>query len=460
MKSSKLATWLLLSGLLAGSVPGMAARQQHGKTTAKKTTAHTTTKKTTHTTAKGSKATATKSRKGKTSTGSTFTPPNRIQQDAALAPFFAALQLKDQVISVLHLGDSHIQAGFFPAAVATRLQKDFGNAGRGWVFPFTLASTNGPSDYRWNSARIWDTQRIVDRSLSEAPGPGGIEITTRQNNISLQFDGKDGDAMDNTVKKATLLYWGGADATVVAGGAEVAVQQVPVPGESLKLTDATLTFNNAVNSFSANWLTQPGTNFHFYGALLQNGHPGILYSAIGINGAMYQHYNDNSSTLVSQMMILQPQLIIISLGTNEAYGAVSTSGMLASIDRTVTTIKEQNPNAAVLLTTPAASSVATRKAYRHKQGKRYVTWYKVSYHPNANVVVMRNAILQYAREHQLAAWDFYEQNRGMTAAFSGGWAADHIHFNVRGYTLQGSLLYDAIHSAYVHYSETHKQTAQ
>lgn len=460
MKSSKLATWLLLCGLLAGGMPGFAARQQHGKTTAKQTTSHTTAKKTTPASAHAGKAGAAKGHKAKTGTSSSFAPPNRIQQPEALAPFFDALQLKDQVVSVLHLGDSHIQAGFFPAAVATRLQRNFGNAGRGWVFPFNLAGTNGPSDYRWSSARIWDSQRIVDRNLNEAPGPGGIELTTRQNNISLRFEGKDGDAMDNTVKKATLLYWGSPDATVVAGGAEVATQQVPLPGDALKLTDATVTFDTPVTSFSANWVTPSNTNFHFYGALLQNGHPGILYSAIGINGAMYQHYNDNSSTLVAQMMVLQPQLIIISLGTNEAYGAVSTSSMLAGIDRTVTIIKEQNPNAVLLLTTPAASSIATRRAYRHKQGKRYVTWYKVSYHPNTNVVVMRNAILEYAREHQLAAWDFYEQNRGMAAVFSGGWAADHIHFNVRGYTLQGSLLYDAIHSAYVHYSENHNQTAQ
>lgn len=478
MKSSKLPIVLLLAGLLAGSAGSTfaAVRQHtgtHTKTTAK-TTQKAAAKATGKTTRTGVKATGKTSGKaggrasvsarqkyakrgkgGKAGAINTFAPPNRIQQETALQSFFSAITPKDQVVSVLHLGDSHIQAGFFPNAVATRLQRDFGNAGRGWVFPFNLANTNGPDDYKWNSARIWDTQRIVDRSLSEAPGPGGIEITTRQNTISLQFSGKDGQAMDNTVKKATLLYYGGDDATVAAGGAAVAVQPVPV-GDALPLTDATLTFDSPVQNFTANWLTKTNTNFHFYGALLQNGKPGILYSAIGINGAEYQHYNDNSSTLSAQMMVLQPQLVIISLGTNEAYGGYGTSQMLTAIDKTVSTIKATNPQACILLTTPAASSIATRKAYRHKSGKHYVTWYKVSYHPNTNVVVMRNAILQYAREHNLASWDFYEQNRAMAGTFAGGWAADHIHFNAHGYTLQGNLLYEAIHAAFERYSQNNK----
>ncbi|SCC50804.1 GDSL-like Lipase/Acylhydrolase [Chitinophaga costaii] len=451
MKSRKLVL-LLLCCILAGSTGTMSARQQHP---AKKAIQHkppATAKK-----ASGKPSTARKGKAGNNA-APTFTPPNRIQQENGLSPFFDALQLKDQVVSVLQLGDSHVQAGFFPAALASRLQGDFGNAGRGWVFPFNLANTNGPSDYKWSSARIWDTQRIVDRSLNEAPGPGGMELTTRQHTISLQFSGNDGNAMDNTVKKATLLYYGGDDATVTAGGAQVNIQPVPLPGDALKLTDATLTFDTPVNGFTANWLTQSNANFHFYGALLQNGHPGILYSAIGVNSAMYQHYNDNSSTLTALMTVLQPQLVIISLGTNEAYGGITASQMAANIDRTVTTLRELNPNVALLLTTPAASSIATRKAYRRRQGKRYVTSYKVSYRPNTNVLVMRNAILQYAREHQLAAWDFYEQNRGMSKAFSGAWSTDHIHFNAHGYTLQGNLLYDAIHTAYQHYSQLNIKT--
>src|SRR5690606_19372189 len=63
--------------------------------------------------------------------------PNVIQQDTALYGFFALLEQADStVVNVLHLGDSHIQAGFLPVTTGAALQKEFGNAGRGWVFPY------------------------------------------------------------------------------------------------------------------------------------------------------------------------------------------------------------------------------------------------------------------------------------------------------------------------------------
>ncbi|HEY1164862.1 MAG TPA: hypothetical protein VGE90_06830 [Chitinophaga sp.] len=43
----------------------------------------------------------------------------------------------------------------------------------------------------------------------------------------------------------------------------------------------------------------------------------------------------------------------------------------------------------------------------------------------------------------------------MKSSFAAGWAPDHIHFNARGYQLQGRLLYEALHQAYKAYLEKH-----
>ena len=59
-------------------------------------------------------------------------------------------------------------------------------------------------------------------------------------------------------------------------------------------------------------------NNTYYGFSLSNGKPGILYHSIGVNGAMYVHYTD--SNYVKQLALLHPQLLIISLGTNETFG--------------------------------------------------------------------------------------------------------------------------------------------
>ena len=45
-------------------------------------------------------------------------------------------------IIFLHIGDSHIQADYLSHTIRTKLQKKFGNAGRGLISPLKIAITN------------------------------------------------------------------------------------------------------------------------------------------------------------------------------------------------------------------------------------------------------------------------------------------------------------------------------
>jgi lysophospholipase L1-like esterase len=389
-------------------------------------------------------------------TGSTvLAQTNTIAQDTALNRFYAALRKSDSsVISVLHLGDSHIQAGFFPLTTANYLQQAFGSAGRGWVFPFNLAGTNGPEDYRWNSTVRWQSARVVDRYKEEPLGPGAIVITSQSGAPTIAYSGKQ-DGIDNTVREAQLFYDAGLDdSSISAPGSEVQITGVPFPGAGETVKKATLKFPDAVQSFQARWDEKGNSPFRFYGALLKNGKNGILYSAIGINGAMYQHYNEQSSILTAQQEVLKPQLVIISLGTNEAYSSLSASSFRAQIDSAVQLIKRTNPEASIVLTTPAESKRTSKKAFRRKSGKKYRTYYKVAYYPNPYITVVTQQITNYCRDNGLACWNFNALTRSMAGSFSGSWAIDHIHFNARGYQLQGKLLYEALHAGYLKYLKT------
>ena len=50
-------------------------------------------------------------------------------------------------VSMLLIGDSHVQAGINSGVTRELLQYDFGNAGRGIIAPLRLSGTNEPSDY-------------------------------------------------------------------------------------------------------------------------------------------------------------------------------------------------------------------------------------------------------------------------------------------------------------------------
>ena len=58
------------------------------------------------------------------------------------SPFFSMIehiqdsaQTEQKSISIIHLGDSHIQAGYFTEAMRIPLQEAWGNAGRGLITP-------------------------------------------------------------------------------------------------------------------------------------------------------------------------------------------------------------------------------------------------------------------------------------------------------------------------------------
>lgn len=385
---------------------------------------------------------------------------NNIQQDTALFSVFHSLSAADSsVISILHLGDSHVQAGYFPLATASLLQQQFGYAGRGYVFPYSLAGTNGPEDFRWNSSVRWSSERVVDRNKSSVLGPGAIVITSLSDAPNLAFSGKPDGSMDNNFREVELFYDAGStNNTVVAPDATVTVTPAPFPG-SPTISMATLHFPQMVNSFQVRWEGTGSGPFRFFGAVMKNGRPGVLYNSIGINGAMYQQYNEFDNTLLAQMAVLKPQLVIISLGTNEAYGGrMDPLAFRDEIDRTVTLIREQNPAARILLTTPPDCMRAGRKGVRKKVGKRkYKTIYHTVYYPNPYISMVTQQIMGYARQHGLACWNFNAVNKAQKDRFAGAWAPDHIHFNVRGYQQQGQLLYEALQQSYTHYLQQTKK---
>jgi len=171
-----------------------------------------------------------------------------------------------------------------------------------------------------------------------------------------------------------------------------------------------------------------------FGIVLENDRQsGILYHMIGVNGAMFRHYNA-APDFFPQVRELHPDLIIISLGTNESSGtSFNESWFYKNVNRMISLLEEHAPNADILLMTPS-------DAYRYRKYK------------NPNAGKAKEVLLAYAQEHHLAAWDFYEVMGGYGAIsewYNHGLAQrDRLHLTKRGYELQGKLLYEAMMNGY------------
>lgn len=85
----------------------------------------------------------------------------KIENKATLHSFFQKLKENKDVSRILMLGDSHIQAGYISEFLRSKFQATFGNAGRGTLFPYALANSNGPQDFSSVSNAAWVTFRSV-----------------------------------------------------------------------------------------------------------------------------------------------------------------------------------------------------------------------------------------------------------------------------------------------------------
>jgi lysophospholipase L1-like esterase len=178
------------------------------------------------------------------------------------------------------------------------------------------------------------------------------------------------------------------------------------------------------------------TSFTVNGLILQNSKPGILYHSIGINGAHFSDYN-NSPLFFKEMKALKPDLVIISLGTNEGANIkVTEEEIIASVSSMLRSIRAAYPGTCILIATPADDYF--RKKYK-----------------NPYLEAVQRALVKSAELKGVACWDMYSIAGGFGSCSEWRKAAlmqhDGVHFNKEGYTLQGSLLYKALIDSYLKY---------
>jgi len=193
-----------------------------------------------------------------------------------------------------------------------------------------------------------------------------------------------------------------------------------------------------------------GTNegYRSEGILEENGSSGIICHCIGINGATGQNFLDEN--YMTQIQQLHPDLIIISLGTNESFGLYNSATHYDMMENLFSMIRNYCPDASILYTTPpGAYKMIYRRYVRHKRVYRRL----IRVEENRNVEKAAATIVQFAANHHVACWDLFNIAGGEKYAcknwLSGNYfQRDRVHFVSAGYALQGNLLYEAIMNGY------------
>ena len=372
------------------------------------------------------------------------TEKNKLEGDtASLSLFFDKLmqleQSKDSKVVVVHIGDSHLQADHYPGIVRVNLQKHFGNAGRGLIAPFKVGRTNEPSNYRTSSNTKWRARRIVNEKDSLPIGISGLSIKNDDAKSNLIITTLNKDGLDYSFSKITLFHQKGFQHYNFIVCDSLSCFQAAIDAKKDTLQEFTTVKVKPANCviFNIDHLdTLTRKTALIYGLLLENEQPGVLYNNIGINGAEYRHYNKNIK-LQSQMSLLNPDLIIISLGTNEAYAPrYSNVDFYKQVDSLIVSLKAKNPEAAFIITTPGDSN----KKRKYK---------------NPNNLKATNVLIDYCNQHGLVYWNWFNIMGGTGVinkwALKGLTSKDKLHLSRKGYELQGLLLHAAILNAFQDY---------
>lgn len=347
----------------------------------------------------------------------------------------AALKRADSgVVNVIHIGDSHIQPDFISSVMRNNLQAFFGNAGRGLVFPYQVARSNAPADISSSSNTSWQYNRLAHPEIPIECGIAGHVIKSNRPLAKINFSLKDNlngpqyfTRVKLFVEKAVSTSW-----MLESDSSNMPAMITNHNPDSIPYE--MVMFDNPVSRFT---LTShsAGEYQSLYGLLLENDAPGVRVHTIGVNGAKYEQYN-NQPLFWQQLPALNADLIIISLGTNEAQGgSFNQDVFLAQVETFLQKVREIFPAASILITTPQDSY----------KGKR----------SNVEMRSLNYSLAAYCQQNNIALWDLYKVTNGYGSAKNwlrkGLLNKDRVHFTAAGYQLQGKLLYNALARGYNDY---------
>ncbi len=261
-------------------------------------------------------------------------------------------QQRQKPLRIIQLGDSHTAGDYFTGHLRQSLQRDFGNAGIGWLTPGYIPNQRSAQVLM----RHPETWRVVDSKQAKHSGTfplgGLIQKPAGQSNMEIRLK----DLSPQGLWRVTL--W----------------QQAPrQPWKLLRTDQKTQPFSKQGSTRSA-WhrveTTIQGQQLHgmklvapkggkLAGIVLDKQHtPGVTLDALGITGSVAAVINRwDVATLEQQLRWRDPQLIILAYGTNEAFSNdFQVENYESELVKSIQLLRRLSPNAAILVMGAPASA--------------------------------------------------------------------------------------------------------
>jgi len=304
-------------------------------------------------------------------------------------------------VTVFHVGDSHVRSEAFPRRFAMHLQTQFGASNGLVCYPSNVST----SSKKLRASKIKSASSKKKKS----------DVSKRKRRYILPPNPAY-DRMSKSIRSSSFTQ------------SSINIYHPQIPNDQ----------NNAVNI--SNSITANNSSFEICNPIAQVNNPdskGIRYYSYANSGKTFAWFSIYSE-FTKKLVEYKPDLIIVTLGTNDAFGKLEYSAVLKSIESFVAVIQVNSPKSTILFTTPPDSY------FRNGQHNPYIS-------------VTRNAIIDYASSKGYSAWDFTNAMGGdgsMNSWLKNGLARqDRIHLSERGSILKADMLFKDIIDGFNKYNK-------
>jgi lysophospholipase L1-like esterase len=345
--------------------------------------------------------------------------------------------LRGGTVRVIHYGDSPTTADLITADVRGMLQKQFGDAGAGFVLiarPWAWYNHRGMGMEAVN----WGIDVAGKPEFKDGMfGLGGGRFRGAPGSVA-NWTLKSGQAQ--SVEVAFLAQPGGGSFVFEADGQEIGSAETNA--EESHAGFVTFALPPRASELRVR-VTQGAVQL--YGVEFRKDKAGVLYSSLGVNGASVTLLSRsfNRAYLSAQLAHYKPDLVVLAYGTNESgfAGFVDTT-WVKEMETAVKRVRAALPDASVLLMSPMDRGEVK---------------------PDGSIGTIETLPRLVAKEKQLAAdlgvgfFNTFEAmgGRGTMARWYSAQprlvGADYIHPLPAGAKIVGELLYDSLRDGYSEY---------
>lgn len=251
-------------------------------------------------------------------------------------------------VHIVQFGDSHTAADFFSGQLRARLQQRFGNGGIGFISPLSLPGQRYANVALRSTSRDWSL--ATSRRDERADFPmGGSVAQPKANNRTVALEPF---AAIPGKSRVRLLYNSERQNTLIgANDQERRVIALPTTKDKWGFSyPINLTLPASLSIASSTVGTRIG------GWYVDGPGQGVILSTLGSNGASLSLMDRWQDGWQNQLRGLQPDLVILAYGTNEAFNdTLNLNDYRVQLQQRIRQIRRTLPEAAILLVGPSDS---------------------------------------------------------------------------------------------------------